>query len=312
MQTVSRYRGSLLGLAVGDALGAPLEFHAPGSFTPVGDMVSGGAFGLSPGQWTDDTAMALCLAESLVVSKGFDAADQMERYLKWFRQGYMSSVDHCIGIGNTVLNALLRYEQRPAQPYCGSTDPRSAGNGCIMRLAAVPLFFATRPDEAIRLSGESSRTTHGALTCVDACKYLGGLIVGAVNGVSKEELLNERYSPVPEFWREHSLTPEIDEIALGSFKIRNPPEIKGAGYVVKSLEAALWALWHGKSFREGCLLAVNLGDDADTTGAVYGQLAGALYGEWGIPLSWRTKLAHHDLICSLAEEIFSLSQRSAD
>ena len=82
MQTVSRYRGSLLGLAVGDALGAPLEFHAPGSFAPVGDMVGGGAFGLLPGQWTDDTAMALCLAESLVVSKGFDSADQMERYLK--------------------------------------------------------------------------------------------------------------------------------------------------------------------------------------------------------------------------------------
>jgi ADP-ribosyl-[dinitrogen reductase] hydrolase len=312
METIVRYRGSLLGLAVGDALGAPLEFHPPGSFTPIEDMVGGGAFGLLPGQWTDDTAMALCLAKSLIEREGFDPADQMERYLKWLRQGYMSSVDHCIGIGNTVLRALLQYEQRPTQPYCGSTDPHSAGNGCIMRLAPVPLFFATQLGEAIRLSGESSRTTHGALTCVDACKYLGGLIVGAVNGVNKEELLSNRYNPVTGYWREHPLTPEIDEIASGSFKRRIPPEIKGTGYVVKSLEAALWALYQSKSFQEGCLLAINLGDDADTTGAVYGQLAGALYGEEEIPLNWRTKLSHHDLICSLAEEIFSLSKHTVD
>jgi len=141
---------------------------------------------------------------------------------------------------------------------------------------------------------------------VDACRYLGGLLVGAVNGISKEELLSERFSPIPGYWENFPLVPSIEEIALGSFKRRNPPEIKGSGYVVKSLEAALWALWHGKTFREGCLLAVNLGDDADTTGAVYGQLAGALYGEEEIPVGWRTKLAQYDLICSLAETLFMM------
>jgi ADP-ribosyl-[dinitrogen reductase] hydrolase len=160
------------------------------------------------------------------------------------------------------------------------------------------------PGEANWLSGESSWTTHGALTCIDGCKYFGGLIVGAVNGVSKEVLLSDHYSPVPGYWQKHPLTPGIDEIASGSFKKRNPPEIKGIGYVVKSFEAALWGLWHGKSFREGCLLAVNLGDDADTTGAVYGQLAGAIYGEEGIPLEWRTKLVKNDLIWSLATKLY--------
>jgi ADP-ribosyl-[dinitrogen reductase] hydrolase len=189
-----------------------------------------------------------------------------------------------------------------------SAVPRIAGlpaNGSIMRLAPVPLFFARHPEQAIHLSGESSRTTHGLPICVDACRYLGALLVGAVNGAGKEELLSERFSPVPGYWERYPLVPPIDEIALGSFKHRQPPEIQGSGYVVNSLEAALWALYHGTSFQEGCLLAVNLGDDADTTGAVYGQLAGAFFEEEGIPEKWRSKLAHHDLIGSLAEKLFA-------
>ncbi len=152
----------------------------------------------------------------------------------------------------------------------------SAGNGSLMRLAPVPLFFVEQPAEAIERSGESSRTTHGAQTAVDACRYFGGLIVGVVQGVAKEELLSDRFAPVQEYWRKNKLVGEIDEIAAGSFKERKPPEIEGSGYVVKCLEAALWAFYNSNSFREGCLLAINLGDDADTTGAVYGQLAGAL------------------------------------
>jgi ADP-ribosylglycohydrolase len=171
-----------------------------------------------------------------------------------------------------------------------------------------PLFYARDPREAIEKSGDSSRTTHGAITAVDACRYLGALLAGAANGVNKEELLSERYSPLPSYWKEHPLAPEIDEIAAGSFKRRSPPEIQGTGYVVKSLEAALWAFYHSGSFQEGCLLAVNLGNDADTTGAVYGQLAGAVYGKEGIPEAWRTRLALTSEINSLAERLFALSR----
>ena len=163
--------------------------------------------------------------------------------------------------------------------------------------------------EAIERSEDSSRTTHGALTAVDACRYLGGLVVGAVRGVGKEELLGNRYSPVPGYWDSKPLTKEIGAIASGSFKEKNPPEIRGTGYVVESLEAALWAFYHSGSFEEGCLLAVNLGDDADTTGAVYGQLAGAFYGEEGIPESWRARLAHRELIESYADRLFALSEK---
>ncbi len=307
MQPIDRYRGCLLGLATGDAVGTTLEFKPPGTFTPIKDMVGGGPFALQPGQWTDDTSMALCLAESLIEYNGFDPTDQLQRYLQWCQVGHLSSTGQCFDIGNTVRKALMQFK-RTGEPYCGSTDPRSAGNGSIMRLAPVPLFFAQNPEEAIEMSAESSRTTHGVATAVDACRYLGALIVGAVNGASREELLSSHYSPIPDYWDKNPLVDEIDEIAAGSFKHRQPPEIRGTGYVVKSLEAALWAFYHSQSFEEGCLLAVNLGDDADTTGAVYGQLAGAFYGEQGIPQSWRDKLAHHDLIEYFAEQLFSLAQ----
>lgn len=309
MDLAARYRGSLLGLAVGDALGTTLEFRPPGTFTPIEVMVGGGPFGLKPGEWTDDTSMALGLAESLIACGGFDPADQMARYLRWYREGYLSSTGWCFDIGNTVRAALLAYE-RTGEPMAGATHPRSAGNGSLMRLAPVPLFFARTPEEAIRLSGESSRTTHALPVCVDACRYLGALMVGAVYGASKEELLRERFSPVDGYWERYPLVPEIDEIARGSFKVRQTPEIKGSGYVVRSLEAALWALYHSPSFREGCLLAVNLGDDADTTGAIFGQVAGAIYGEEGIPKAWRARLAHYDFIVSVAEKLFFSAWRS--
>lgn len=295
-----RYRGALIGLAVGDALGTALEFTLPGSFEPIDDIVGGGPFGLLPGQWTDDTSMALCLAESLIESGGFDPVDQLRRYVRWWRDGHLSSTGRCFDIGVATRAALSRFEHRE-EAYCGSTDPNSAGNGSIMRLAPVPLFFASDPLTAIERSGDSSRTTHAAPAAVDACRYLGGLLVGAVTGTPKEELLRPDWSPIPGYWQEHPLVPEVADVASGSFARREPPEIRGSGYVVRSLEAALWALYRTDSFRDGALAAVNLGEDADTTGAVYGQLAGAIYSIDGIPAEWRAKVALEETIERLAD-----------
>ena len=302
----NRYLGCLMGLAVGDALGAPLEFHPPGTFEPIEDMVDGGAFNLQAGQYTDDTAMALCLADSLIAFEGFDPVDQLRRYVRWFRKGYLSSTGKCFGIGNTIRSALVHFEKTGA-PYCEVDDPYAAGNGSIMRLAPVPMFYGRDPEEAISRSEESSRTTHGARTCGDACRYFGALLVGALNGIGKEELLSDHFCPVSGYWANHPLGEEIAEIAAGSFKHKNPPQILGSGYVVKSLEAALWAFYRSQSFREGALLAVNLGNDADTTGAVYGQIAGAFYGYEAIPREWKAKIAHRDLIESYAERLCRLA-----
>jgi ADP-ribosyl-[dinitrogen reductase] hydrolase len=302
---VSRSRGSLLGLAAGDALGTTLEFQPPGTFAPITDMVGGGPFHLKPGQWTDDTSMALCLATSLVECGGFDGRDQMGRYLRWRDAGYLSSTGQCFDIGNTVA-AALRHFERTGDPLSGPTSPMTAGNGSLMRLAPIPLFFGSDPKRAIERAVDSSRTTHGATEAIDACRFMAGLIVGALQGRSKDELLSAGFCPVDGLWEAQPLGPAIAEIASGSFRRKQPPQIQGTGYVVRSLEAALWAFHHSDDFREGALLAVNLGDDADTTGAIYGQLAGAYYGVESIPASWLGCLAERKLITSLADHLYSV------
>jgi ADP-ribosyl-[dinitrogen reductase] hydrolase len=273
-----RVRGCLLGLAVGDALGTTLEFRRPGTFAPITDMVGGGPFGLNPGEWTDDASMALCLAESLLERRGFDPVDQLTRYVRWWRQGHLSSNGRCFDIGNTVRDALRRFEETAA-PFCGSTDPGTAGNGSLMRLAPVPLYYRRDRARAVEMSGESSRTTHGAAEAVDACRLYGGLIVDALDGRPKDQLLANRRA--------------------------DPGTPRGSGYVVDSMAAALWAFSTTATFRDGALAAVNLGDDADTTGAIYGQLAGAFYGEAAIPSAWRGRLARRDLIEGFADRLLN-------
>lgn len=312
MEIKERYRGSLLGLAAGDALGTSAEFGRPGGFKPLTTIRGGGPFGLKPGEWTDDTSMALCLAASLVETGRFDPHDQMRRYVRWVREGYMSSNGVCFDVGNTVRDALGRFE-RTGDAFSGSEDARSAGNGSLMRLAPAPLRFAADPREAVRLAGESSRTTHGAREAVDACRYYAGLILGSLLGASKDELLSGVYEPFPGAWDEAPLAPKVIEVAGGGFRHEEPPRLSGmGGYVIESLEVALWALHNSDDFRTGALIAVNVGFDADTYGAIYGQLAGALYGESGIPEEWRQILARQDIILSLADGLHDSARNSGD
>ena len=306
MDLRERFRGALLGLAAGDALGTAVEFQRPGSFAPLTDIVGGGPFGLEPGEWTDDTAMALCLAESLVEREGFDPRDQMERYLRWWREGQLSSNGRCFDIGNTVVDALRRFELR-GNPFAGRTEDRYGGNGSLMRLAAVPLAFVHDPWRAVHLAGEMSRTTHGAPEPVAACRYYAALMLGALAGEPKTALLGPRYTPVPGLWDAAPLAGRIDTVAAGSFRRKAPPAIRGSGYVVDALEAALWAFATTDTFADGALAAVNLGDDADTTGAIYGQLAGAYYGATGIPEPWRRRLARSDVIERLAADLLAFA-----
>jgi ADP-ribosyl-[dinitrogen reductase] hydrolase len=305
MDRRSRYRGALLGLAAGDALGTTVEFEPPGSFAPLTDIVGGGPFNLKPGEWTDDTTMALCLAESLVECRDFDPVHQLRTYCRWWIEGHLSVKGRCFDIGGTTRDALARYKETGAM-FCGSTSERASGTGSIMRLAPVPLFYGRDLAEAVGRAGDSSRTTHGSLPCIDGCRYMAAIVVGALNGRPKQELLADYY------WTSlgiaEPLHPEIAAIANGSFKHKEPPDIRGTGYVVRSLEAALWAFHKSDDFRTGALLAVNLGDDADTTGAVFGQIAGAFYGEDGIPAEWHAKLAMRDLIERRTDELFDLAE----
>jgi ADP-ribosyl-[dinitrogen reductase] hydrolase len=299
----TRYEGALVGLAAGDALGTTLEFTPHGRTKPIDDMVGGGPFGLMPGQWTDDTSMALCLGESLSEQRRFDPADQMNRYIRWYRAGHHSSTGSCFDIGNTIRDALERYE-RTGNPFSGPTDEHTAGNGSLMRLAPIAMFYAENPEVAIRMAAMSSRTTHGARAAVDACRYFAGLLVGALRGERREVLLAPMYSPVPELWEKEPLHPDIADIAAGSFKTEKaPPQLHAAGYVGNTLRLALWAFFHATDFRNGALRAVNIGGDADTTGAVYGQIAGAYFGLNDIPEQWRSIIVDIEAIEQMAHQL---------
>ncbi|MCC9076496.1 ADP-ribosylglycohydrolase family protein [Litorilinea aerophila] len=311
MAELDRFRGALLGLACGDAVGTTLEFQPRGHFEPLTDMVGGGPFHLAPGEWTDDTSMALCLAASLVACNGFDARDQMDRYVAWMQQGYMSSNGRCFDIGITVSTALRRYLATD-DPFSGSADPLSAGNGSLMRLAPVALFFYPNLEAIVHYAGESSRTTHGTAECVDACRLFAAMLYKALAGKDKETILAPPHLPA-ETTGPAGLAPKIQAIAEGNYRDKAEAEIVGNGYVVNSLEAALWCFWRTDSYREAILQAANLGDDADTTAAICGQLAGAYYGASAIPASWLERLALRDQIEELAAQLYQVAaEREGD
>ena len=289
--------GALLGLAAGDAVGTTLEFKRPGTFAPLTDMVGGGPFDLPAGAWTDDTSLALCLAESLLDRGEMDLVDQLRRYVAWRRDGYLSSTGECFDIGGTTASQLARFE-RTGEPVDPAINADAAANGSLMRLAPVPIRWHADPAEAAEASAESSRTTHAADRPVDACRVLGAMTAALVGGAPADEVL------APDFWRWGPLHEEVEAVARGSWQEKEPPAIRGTGYCVDALEAAIWAVTSADDFRDAVLLAANLGNDADTTAAIAGQLAGARWGASGIPAGWRERVVLGSRITELARGLF--------
>lgn len=289
-----RIIGALVGLACGDAVGTTLEFKKKGTFEPIQDMVGGGPFNLEKGQWTDDTSMALCLAHSLLRTRSFDPIDQMNRYCNWYNYGYMSSNGECFDIGVTVSDALRKYLET-GDPFSGSIDRFSSGNGSIMRLAPIPIYYFGDIDACIKAAGESSRTTHGSMLCIDSCKLFGYLIHKAFSASSKDEI----FENIP-----GNFCVELHSIANFSFKNLDYEELTGSGYVIESLISALWCFYHGHNFKDSILLAANIGNDADTTAAICGQIAGAYYGYSEIPKDWRESITEAGEIKQLALELY--------
>lgn len=299
MTLTDRQRGCLLGLAIGDALGAAVEFQSPGTFEPVTGYRAGGPHELEPGAWTDDTSLALALADSIAAA-GWDLDDQARRYMAWWTKGEYSVNGKCFDIGNTTIAALRRFQETGDARASGDSSGHASGNGSIMRLAPVPIRYSCMfPDgisNLVERASESSLTTHASSPCLSACVYLTIVLCGLINGRPRKEVLDPEWDLMLRARGIAPFHPEIAEVADGSFRRKQPPEIIGSGYVVKTLEAALWAFYNAQDFREAVLSAVNLGDDADTTGAVCGQLAGAYWGESGIPPEWMTGLARRNMI----------------
>jgi ADP-ribosyl-[dinitrogen reductase] hydrolase len=296
---VDRARGALFGLAVGDALGTTLEFSSRDRFPRHTEMTGGGPFRLEPGQWTDDTSMALALADSLIKCGKFDAFDLMKRFVSWWREGEYSCTGRCFDIGGTTSDALARFE-RTRDPFAGSTDETSAGNGSLMRLAPVVLFAFDDAALTAQLAVDQSRTTHAAVQATEACAFFAALLQRAIAGEPKDQVLATMV------WNGHEA---VKSIARGDWRGRSRDGIRSSGYVIDTLEAALWAVEKTDSFEDALILAVNLADDADSVGAVTGQLAGALYGASNIPERWSNKLAWRGQIMVIADNLFTHNQQ---
>lgn len=290
--------GALLGLAAGDALGTTLEFRQRDSYSRLTDMIGGGPFGLEAGTWTDDTAMALALSDSLLAKGCLDEADLMTRFVRWQEQGDYSPTGHCFDIGMTVSRALARWKQT-GDPIAGSTDPQSAGNGSLMRLAPVALRYWNDRPTLRDVAARQSRTTHGAAEAVDACVAYSEVLADAIAGHPRSHVLRGKDAPFAA-----NISGGIPAIMAGSWRGRHRNDIRSSGYVMHSLEAALWCVGRTGTFAEAVLLAANLGDDADTTAAITGQLAGALYGADLIPRHWLDRLAWRDKIEGMAAALF--------
>jgi ADP-ribosyl-[dinitrogen reductase] hydrolase len=295
-----RALGAFIGLAIGDALGTTLEFSARDSYEPLTEMEGGGPFRLAPGEWTDDTAMAIGLAASLIAKRGeIDEVDLAQRWLAWWRKGENSVTGVCFDIGSTTASALANFETT-GKPE-GRKDAMSAGNGGIMRLAPAALAAGGDAERAARLARRQSAVTHGSAECVEAAELLARILSAAIVGDGRGALTpaEARYE-----------TPKIGALAKGLWRGRSRGAIRSSGYVVDTLEAALWAVDSSFSFSEAVLKAVNLGNDADTIGAVTGQIAGAIFGYGAIPAAWRARLAWHDVLADLAHALWAIGAAS--
>jgi ADP-ribosyl-[dinitrogen reductase] hydrolase len=295
-----RFHGALSGLAVGDALAAHTQFRKPGTFPPVGDLLGGGPFDLPRGAWTDDTAMALLLAESLVECEGFDAHDQLQRYARWKREGYGSATGQCVGISANVARALTNAEYK-GQPFSGSHDPDKLDKDPLSRVAPAVMFFFPDPAAAVARAAEAARLTAQAPTVLDCVRLFAAMVHQALSGRDKAAVLR----PPRELWVTPSTRPEVLAVYDGSYARRSPPDINGGGHIVQALEAALWAFHRTANFREGALAAANLGRDSDVLTAVYGQLAGAHYGVSAIPGIWRNSLMKQELVTDMADRLLT-------
>jgi ADP-ribosyl-[dinitrogen reductase] hydrolase len=283
MNPYSRATASLVGLAIGDALGAPVEFKEPGEFEPVTDYSFSYVWQIPPGYWTDDTSMALCLADNILARNIVDPQDLLERFARWYQHGENSATGRCFDIGNTTRSNIVRF-LRDKKYSPAPNNAYQSGNGGIMRLAPVAIRWWYNTAMAEQMAELQSKTTHGSDECVNCAVELANMLSRAIQGQPLARQL---------------------AIQLGNI---DPQVIRNSGRARDTLLAAQWAVATTSSFEEAVLKAVNLGGDADTIGAVAGQIAGACYGMEEIPQRWQDGLFQSERFVDLAQQLLDQAQ----
>ncbi|RPB01104.1 ADP-ribosylglycohydrolase [Choiromyces venosus 120613-1] len=285
----TKIRTSLFSLAMCDALGAPAEFQVRGTFAHINTLQPNPNFGLEVGTWTDDTSMALCLAKSLTRNHSptpiFSLEEQAKLYVSWFRTGYLSAVGYCFDTGIATRSALTIWEQRPGEALAiiGKTFAveSKCGNGSLMRVLPIPLAYFRDEGLAMARARESSTVTHPHEMCQEACALYTLLICRILQWTEAREYDRRSKQDLLDMVKgfEYKNGRLRDALASGEFVNKPRERISSSGYVLHTLEAALWAFFTTRTFEEGAVLVVNLGDDADTVAAVYGGLAGVWYAD---------------------------------
>ena len=299
-----RFQGALLGLALGEALAAGSQQRAPGAFAPVTDLVGGGVLELPRGAWSDDTAMALCLADSLVQKQAFDPRDQVERYQRWQREGYLSATGQCKGITASTARALAAAGWR-RQLYAGSHDPAQLDAEPLARLAPVVMFHFADGPRAVEHAGEAARATCQAPLVVDACRLFGAMLYQALHGESRAQVL----TPPRSLFGHHAPRVQVQDLMQGAAQPPAPDRTSRSVHsVLTALAGIRWAFALAPNFREGALRAANLGGSADVIAAGYGQLAGAWFGVGALPQPWLALLARREQIATLADQLLQVER----
>ena len=330
---LNRSIACLMGLAIGDAMGVTQERFPNGSFEQTVEMVKNqrlilkknpqisflgdgpwknNGVTLQPGDFTDDTSMALCLADSLLFRKSLDPHDLMLRYIKWWEEGYNASVrtfqngqwkGQSVGLGGNINKAMIRFKNDPTNPIVGGTNPKTdAGNGAIMCMAPVPIYWHENKFKAMQMAQLQASVTHNVSETKEASALMAYIICCGIKGQSKSQIFDSIKNLETQF-----KNPEINQLVIQNAPWKNKSDdqiITLPGRTLWSLEAALWCIYHTDSFQDSIIKAVNLGGDADTVAAITGQIAGAIYGLNQIPQQWLDQLKHNTKIKGKAHALF--------
>ena len=289
MSLNQKFEGCLYGAIVGDALGGPYEFKDRGSYKATIKYNTGGSFNLRKGEWTDDTSMALCAINSIIEHKGVDYIDLMKKWNMWYKDGYMSSRSVCYDIGMTTSRSLMLYEHTK-ELFSGPSHPRYSGNGGIMRFAPIAVYcYNKNKDEQLKLGEDYSSLTHPS----PICKYSARLLMKVLQTIFKNPTMTK--TQIIHAVNQDGLTDEMKEIIVGALS-KTEDQISTSGFVVHSLEAALWSFLKTNTFIDGLYMLINMGEDTDTVGAIYGQIAGAYYGKDGIDKYYIENLYKYDFL----------------
>ena len=302
----------LLGTAIGDALGLPVQFlnREVVAKNPITTMIGYGQFDVPAGTWSDDSSLSLCLAESLC--NGHNLNDIANNFVKWMFEGFWTPFNKAFDIGKTTYFAIVNLRNRVSPHLAGMNRERDNGNGSLMRiLPLVPYILNMEVEDRYKIIGEVSSLTHRHPRSILACIALCEFAIQYINQQSREKAYQTMQQTLLQLLKRDMFVEEdvpfkrLIELSYGELKAIELKDIRSTGYVIDTLEASLWCIFNTSNFKDAVLKAVNLGDDTDTVGAITGGMAGIIYGYTSIPSEWIDVLARKDDIVELANRLDS-------